>query len=339
MRQFPGRRFLSCLPRTPGSVSSDRSRTGRAVGSDKPLDVTCTTTVTANDLRAWQADIEVAWPATDGHEAGRWARRILFDASGAVQSESDVAPGTGEPLAFPGDPSTTDLPTDVATFAPGDLVRSVGAGATRRSTTSIRPGCRRSRTCQRGARHAHGHRVGTRGSTTAATSMWRTTAARSGGSAPRQRVSRCSRRRSRGCPPSLDATDLVYLSLLERRLCLTGEVALGPVQAGRVELDPSWGLVESDPAWLAAASPNGRSSATESTASTQGSPVALAPSVESLPTEGWVLVRGHFDDPAASTCRVVYPADWGTPTPPPDVQTRRCQERFVVTSVEPTEGP
>jgi hypothetical protein len=97
-------------------------------------------------------------------------------------------------------------------------------------------------------------------------------------------------------------------------------------------------LVESDPAWLAA-EPEWAIYGSGVDGLDPGLPVALAPSVDGLPTEGWVLVRGHFDDPAASTCRVVYPAEWGTPTPPLDAQTRRCQERFVVTSVEPTEGP
>ena len=69
MRQYPGRRFLDCIPRVPGTVEAtiDDGPRGRLT---EPLAVTCTTTVTTSDLRAWQADLEVAWPATDDHEAG-----------------------------------------------------------------------------------------------------------------------------------------------------------------------------------------------------------------------------------------------------------------------------
>ena len=128
MRQYPGRQFLACLPRTPGSVTAtiEDGPRGRLT---EPLEVTCTTTVTESDLRVWQADLEIAWPATDDHPAGRWARQLLFDGEGTVQTETDIAPGTGEALAFPGDPSTIDPPSEVATFAPGDLVRSIGPGA------------------------------------------------------------------------------------------------------------------------------------------------------------------------------------------------------------------
>jgi hypothetical protein len=336
MRQFPGRRFLSCLPRTPGSIAAtiEDGPRGRLI---EPLDVTCTTTVTANDLRVWQADIEVEWPATGGHEAGRWARQILFDADGAIQMETDVAPGTGDALGFPGDPSMTDLPTEVATFVPGELVRSIGAGTITSfydvDTTllppepwlSIEPGALAvivSGPEVYDGRDFYVADSGTEIGWVGAEAKGRPLLAHA----------------EPTCLPPADATDLVYVSALERRRCANGEVTLGPVQAGRVEADPSSEVVEGEPAWLAA-EPRWALFGDGVEGLDPGLPVALAPALETLPTEGWILVHGHFDDPAAATCRIVQPEAWGLAPLAPEVQTRRCQERFVVTSTEPTEGP
>jgi hypothetical protein len=336
MRQYPGRRFLGCLPRTPGTAAAtivDGPR-GRL---DAPLDVTCTTTVKANDLRVWQADVEVAWPATGGHEAGRWAHQILFDSDGTVQMETDIAPGTGSPMGFPGDPSATDIPATVAAFAPGDLVRSVGAGTTTSFydvDSSLLPP----------APHLD---MGP-GALMVIVSGPETYDGRDfyladggdeigwvGAEAKGERVLAPAELR---CPTSLDATELAYLPALERHLCVSGELTLGPVQAGRLEVDPSWASVQSDPTWLAG-QPEWAVYGHGVAGLDPGLPVAVAPSVGRLPTEGWLLVRGHFDDAAAASCRTTYPAEWGIPAAPREIQTRRCQERFVVTSVEPTEGP
>jgi len=47
-----------------------------------------------------------------------------------------------------------------------------------------------------------------------------------------------------------------------------------------------------------------------------------------------VLVTGHFDDPAATVCRVVAAQPgWRLPTPAEVVLA--CREAFVATSVEP----
>ncbi len=217
MRLYPGRRFLSCMPRTPGSVTTtiEDGPRGQLI---EPLEVTCTTTVTANDLRVWQADLEVAWLAGEGHAAGRWARQILFDSDGTVHMEADVAPGTGLPLDFPGDPSTTELPTEVATFAPGDLVRSVGTGvgtAFYDVDTAVLP--------------PEPHLYAEPGALLVIVSG--PEVVRRPGLLHRRyrRRGRLGGRRGQGragagigepsCPPSPDATDLVYLSVLERRRC------------------------------------------------------------------------------------------------------------------------
>ena len=230
MRQYPGRRFLSCIPRKPGSVAATIEDGPRGL-LIAPLDVTCTTTVTTNDLRVWQADIEVAWPATGGHEAGRWARQLLFDATGAIQGWTDVAPGTGEAMDFPGDPSVTDVPTEVATFAPGDLVRSIGAGSGASfydvDTTLLPPEPWLSIGPGGLAVIVSGPEVfDGRDFYVADGGMELGWVGAEAKGAP------VLAHAEPVCPTPADATELVYVSALERRLCATGEVTLGPVQAG-----------------------------------------------------------------------------------------------------------
>ena len=335
MRQYPGRRFLECIPRVPGAVEAtvDDGPRGRLT---EPLAVTCTTTASGSDLRVWQADIEVAWAASDDHPAGRWARRILFDADGSVQLETDLVPGTGEPLAFPDDPGTI-VPEGVASFAPGELVRSVGAGAGTAfydvDTTRLPP--EPHLYLEPGALAvilSGPERYDGRDFYLADTGEevgWVGVEAQGAGLLVPAEPS---------CPSSLDATELTYLSPLERRRCAAGEIELGPVQAALLEHDPSWDQIDAEPAWLAA-QPIWALYADGTDGLDPGLPVVLAPNLEGLPADDWITVTGHFDDPASPTCRVVHPEDWGVESPSPDAQTRRCQERFVVTSVKPTEAP
>jgi hypothetical protein len=335
MRRYPGRRFVGCLPRTPGSTTAtivDGPR-GRLTA---PLAVTCTTTVEANDLRVWQADIEVAWAATDDHAAGRWARRLQFDAEGTVHSEMDLAPGTGDPAAFPGDPSTLPLPSEVATFEPGDLARSVGAGAVTAfydvdssllppephlypepgSVVVIRSGPE-TFDGRPFYQADDGNEIGWVGAVAKGAPVL----------APM----------TPACPEEITLIELIYTSPMERWRCVRGEVTFDRVQAGRAERDPSWDEMVVDPPWLAGEPRwvlfgDGGAHGVD-----PGLPVVLDPALETLPTTGWLRVVGHFDDPASTTCRIAYPESWDRTALPVDVQTRRCQERFVVTSVEPLE--
>ena len=112
-----------------------------------------------------------------------------------------------------------------------------------------------------------------------------------------------------------------------------------PSPSVAIELDPSLGLVESDPSWLAAEPSWAMDGVAGLQGLDRGLPVALAPGLESLPTNRWLEITGHFDDPASGSCTVRYPPDWG-PAPGPDVNhSGRCKERFVVTSAATREGP
>ena len=335
MRAYPGRRFLACMPRAEGSVTTtiqDGPR-GRLL---RPLEVTCTTTVQANDLRVWEATLEVEWAATADQDAGRWARQVLFDGGGVVQ-ETDLSPGTGAGMWFPGDPSRPRVTERVGLFRAGDLVRSVGEGAGTafydvdasklppEPHLFLEPGSLAVILSGPEAYDDRDFYLADNGLEIG----WV-------GSEARGRPVLLSAEPN--CPKAIDATELAYLPSLERRRCVTGDVMLGPVQASQIELDPSLGLVESDPSWLAAEPSWAIYGVAGLQGLDRGLPVALAPGLESLPTNRWLEITGHFDDPASGSCTVRYPPDWG-PAPGPDATTRRCKERFVVTSAATREGP
>jgi hypothetical protein len=336
MRQYPGRRFLACMPRTADSVTTTITDgpQGRLV---EPLEVTCTTTVEANDLRVWEGVIEVTWEARDGHDAGRWARQLLFDATGQVVMETDLAPGTGEAFAFPGDPGSIAVPSAVPSFEPGDLVVSIGAGSGTAyydvEDTLLPPEPRLfaetgalmvilSGPATYDGRDFYmadtGFEIGWIG-------------AEAKGEAVLAHAEPL-------CPAVMDVTELAYMSSLERRHCVSGDVTLGPVQAAP-DLESAWDAVDAEPMWLATQPKWRLFGISGSDGIDVGLPVALAPGLTDLPTDGWLQVTGHFDDPASATCVVTYPQDWNPAAGTPDADRRRCLERFVVTSAVPTEAP
>jgi hypothetical protein len=337
MRAYPGRRFLECLPRTPGSVETtiDDGPRGRL---STPLAVTCSTTVEDVDLRVWSATIEVAWAATGDAPAGRWAQEILFDGSGAMLQQTDLAPGTGDAAAFPGDPGDVEPPSEVATFRPGDLVRSVGAGA----QTAVYD-------VESALLPPEPHLFLDVGGLAVILSGPETFDGRDfymadngfevgwiGAEAKNRVVLMGAEPR---CPAVVDVVSLMYLSSLERRLCVSGELTLGPVQAGQPERDPGWDQIEASPAWLAAHPTWALYGVGGRDGLDAGLPVALGPGLSDLPTDGWLEVTGHFDDPASATCVITYPEEWNPAAGTADAHIRRCLERFVVTSAIPTEAP
>ena len=195
------------------------------------------------------------------------------------------------------------VPTRSRSFAPGDLVRSVGAGAGTAfyDVDTTLPAARAVPVPRNRVPSRSSCRVPRR--TTAATSMSPTPGPRSGGSAPRPRATPCSRppspcARRRSTRPSSRTC-----RALERRRCATGELDLGPVQAERIELDPIVGGVDAQPAWLAARTDVGAVRRAGVDGLDPGLPVALAPDLEDLPTERldhrpWPLRRsGRLDLP------------------------------------------
>ena len=60
-------------------------------------------------------------------------------------------------------------------------------------------------------------------------------------------------------------------------------------------------------------------------------PAAASASAQLVP-DGTILVTGHFDDPAALTCRVVSVAE--SPSPSPAEVVQGCRASFVITGVK-----
>ena len=338
-----GSRIYACFPRTPGSATVTITE-GRDGPLREPAEVTCTTTVEATALRQWRATLVVDWPETDGVPAGRWGSGLLFDASGQASVQGTLFPDAWE-VAFPGSWSAAPPAGPLPELPPGTLVRVVG--------TSLQAGILNQPLEPGGPsdtgnfidgapgalltvvdgpvaddgldwyRFDNGHELG-----------W---AVPSADGRPLVEVVI-----EPACPatdpPSVE--DVVYLPLPLRRLCYGDqELMFGPAQYARreeVSGDPPPG----EPAWLATDPPFwalfGSGGATGVDA---GMPAVLAPGVEMPGPRDWITVRGHFNDPAAATCSVTYPEGWTAENPPPEVQHRRCAERFVITSIEPADAP
>jgi len=142
------------------------------------------------------------------------------------------------------------------------------------------------------------------------------------------------------CPTGdLDVVDLLRLVAAERLACFGGtELTLGPVMV-RVG-DPVM-PVNGSPAWLADDS-RWQLFGSDGPDGVEGSiRVHPAEGLGTLPTDTWVVVRGHFDDPAATSCeRSLTGVGWeGLIEEPPEVQVLRCRENLVISGFEPTSAP
>ena len=123
--------------------------------------------------------------------------------------------------------------------------------------------------------------------------------------------------------------DVAYLSPVVRHLCYDdGELTFGPSQYAR-RVDVEGDVPRHEPPWLATDIPfyavfgAGGASGIDA-----GLPAVLAPGVEAPEPDAWVTVRGHFNDPASSSCHWTYAPGWDMEQLPPDAQVRRCQETF-----------
>ena len=344
MRFYPRSRLLGCMPRTPGEQQASVTEGPGGVLTE-PVEVTCSTSVEATEIGLWRAELLVSWD--DGHavDAGRWGQVLYFDATGAVLgggtiaglaadgSEGDIFPGSAHPQ-----PAAIEGPL---VLPAGSLVRvlvpDLYAGIYNMELsdeTSYLP--------------TIGGSVGTylyvlEGPVERDGLEWYLAAAEHeiGWMVPvadgRPLVEVVAQP---DCPSMLDATELAYQQALVRRLCAgTGDITLGPVQAGRRDLG-GFDQVTADPAWLAAEPEWELFGAGGSGGPDPGLPVALEPSLgETLPDDGWLTVTGHFDDPASVSCTRTLPSEWGQPPEPPQLQVLRCRDRFVVTAIDPAAAP
>jgi hypothetical protein len=126
------------------------------------------------------------------------------------------------------------------------------------------------------------------------------------------------------CPDHVRSIlDVAALQPFERLTCFGNQtIALPQVRRS----DPRYGGVTAAPEWLTTpdapwlGGPDGADFLT-------GIPVSISPTsgIAEIPRATWITVRGHFDDPAAASCPAAIVVD--------------CRERFVVTSIEPSDPP
>ncbi len=320
MRQYPGRRFLDCIPRMPGTVEAtiDDGPRGRLT---EPLAVTCTTTATTSDLRAWQADHR-------GRLGGE--RRPRRPGPGHVGSCSTPrVPCSWRPTSSRGPVSPSRSPATQADGPRrGRLLRARRSRALRRRRCGDR--VLRRRHDASAARAAPVPRTGCPGGhPVRARSVRRPrllladTGDEVGWVGVEGKGVPCS---SGGAGlPGIDRRDRARLpSVLERRRCASRR-ADPRTGAGRApELDPSGG--GRGRAGLAGRRTDVGAVRRGRDGLDPGLPVALAPtSTTSRPMAG---------SPSAATRRSRLPRPVGSSTrrsgawtPPPDAQTRRCRER------------
>ena len=141
------------------------------------------------------------------------------------------------------------------------------------------------------------------------------------------------------CPAAdVSVADLLYLIPAERLSCFGNtELTIDPVIASLA--DVQYPALEGTPEWLAKDTRWRLFGAGGVDGLDGGLPVAVSPDLGRLPTDGWLVVRGHFDDAASSTCSWTYPDEWGIPVESPAVQVLRCRELFVVTSFDRRDAP
>lgn len=343
MRRYPGSRLAACFPRAPGEVAATVAE-GPDGPLGRPVEVTCTTTVEPTAVRLWRATIAVSWPARDGAPAGRWGWELQFQADGTGGSQGQLFQEQDK-VAFPGAWNTPLPPGPLPALAPGTLVRAAGPDIQMGMYNhELTPGGPSDSQSQIGVRPGQ-LMVAVKGPVTddgldfylfddGVSLGWAVPTA--DGRPLVEVVSELS------CPTAAEpmVEDLAYLSPLVRRLCYGDrELAFGPAQFSTredVTGDPTMG----EPAWLALALPtsalfgSGGASGVDA-----GLPALLAPGVRRPAPGDWITVRGHFNDPAATTCTFSYPEEWQLEQAPPDMQHRRCAEHFVITSIEPTEAP
>lgn len=350
-RLYPGSRLYGCFPRSPGERAATL-HDGPGGPLLDPVDVTCRTTVEETPLRLWHGRVAVSWPAGDDYAAGEWGMEFFFGADGPAAAQGqfptniDVTfPGTGGELPRPvTEPLVIPLGSLVQLLAPGvDQAGPAYQSLYQNPNATI------------GGNFISDGQAGRRflvvdGPVANEGTDWYLVDMAQGAFYPSAfgwlPATDDGRPLLRVVEPSCPAGEVTVEDLLalipgERLHCFgNSEMTLDPVMASLAGEDQVQSGVDGTPAWLArdtrwrlfgAGGPEGVDGAL---------PVAIAPTVgDTLPANGWLSVRGHFDDAAAATCTRSYPDEWGVPDEAPAIESLRCRHLFVVTSLERRDAP
>jgi hypothetical protein len=356
-RTWQGSDFYGCFPRTPGEQDAMLEDVLFEYGPSGPLaepvPVTCRTTVEWTPLLAWHATLVVSWAAGDGYPAGKWGWELFFNTSGTSLAGGQLF--SPEELSSPGRRGALPPPLEGPLVIPvGSVVEVLEPGFDWNSAPMMDLWERPNATI--GDHVVDEARPGVhfyvidgplahngidwylverqRGTTTSPNVFgWLPS---SGDGRPLMQVVEPACIAGEVAVP-----DLLRLIPAERLLCFGGDtISLDPVVATPAEPEDGGGSVSGSPDWLAAelrwqlygrGGPDGVDGALR---------VAISPELDdSLPTNAWLTVRGHFDDPASSTCSRSFPEEWQIVRESPEVQVLRCRETFVITSFEETAAP
>lgn len=339
-REFQGTRFFGCFPRSPGEQSAV-IEDGPGGPLLEPVIVTCSTKIEETPLHLWRAELQMTWPAGDGHPAGTWGWEVFLTADEFNMAQAPI----GDPaLVFPGTSSPTAAPGDgPLDLAPGTIVQLLAPGI--RQDDPLVTASWNEPHPEIADRFVYEAQPGRRfaivdGPITHNGAVWYLVEAAMGVSYPGDLVwlpvtdgdRRLVRVEEPACPVSPSVVDLVYLLPAERASCYLGqELTLAPAFAAKVDRNTSR-PVAGTPAWL---SDSQWRLYGEDGATGLDGPILVAvnPSLgSSLPTHVPLTVTGHFGDPAAASCDGQVPE--GLQPETPEVRHIRCSEVFVITAIE-----
>lgn len=346
-RQYPGSRMFGCFPRTAGERDVQLTE-GPGGPLLVPVSVTCRTTVEPTLVQLWRGKVLVTWPAGEGYASGEWGQEFFFHNDGQiiglgqVSDPQAVFPGTGGPVPPPAsEPLVIPIGSVVQLLPPG-IDQAGPAYQTLYQRPNATIGEHVVTEAQAGRRFAI-----VDGPVTNEGTDWYLADLSQGTSYPSALAWLPATDRGRPllrvveptCPSgSVSVADLLYLLPAERVSCFgNAEMTLDPVIAALA--DAATPAVEGTPAWLAKDTrwrlfgPGGVDGLDG------GLPVAIPPDLGRLPTDGWLVVRGHFDDAASSTCTRTVPEVYGSALESAPVQVQRCRELFVVTSFDRRGAP
>jgi hypothetical protein len=330
--------FYGCFPRKAGSRDV-AIVDGPASPLPAAVPVTCTTAVAATEFSLWRITLTVTWEAGDGYPAGEWAEALYANGNGTSDAEQLlVGDWEGLPHARVAPPPLLDGPLAIP---PGSIVEILPPGAlitespAADASTGAGPLFRQHLYVVSGPEMHDGvewYLVQYSTSRSAPPGLGWIPGTAEG----RPLLALVEPACPTGGP---GVADLLRLTPAERLACFGGsELTLGPVMLRKTDPmlppdgTPLW--LAGDTAWQLFGSdgPDGAQGALR---------VHPAEGLGSIPTDTWLTVRGHFDDPASATCeRSLTGTGWGGPAEDlPEVQVLRCRESFVITSFERTSAP
>jgi hypothetical protein len=348
-RLYPGSRLYGCFPRAVGSraVTLEDGPGGPLLN---PVDVMCETSVEETPIRLWRGRLAISWPAGDGTPAGEWGYEFFFGADGQLQAGGEFS--TNSSVTFPGTGGEVPPLTEPFVIPVGSVVQLLPPGVDQAGPAYQSLYQHPNATI--GGSFISDGQAGRRflvvdGPVPNEGVDWYLVDMGQGafypasfGWLPATNAGRPLLRVVEPTCPADGASIAELLALIpgERVRCLgSSEITLDPVIASRAVEEGGQG-VSGTPAWLAddthwrlfgASGPDGVDG---------GLPVAVSPTVgDALPTNAWLTVRGHFDDPAGATCTRSNPEEWGVPDESPAIQSLRCRHLFVVTSFERRDAP